>query len=440
MSCRVSVRKGSNTALDPHGVHSEMNTNSSRSLSSTLTIVRIQPTRTITTVPNISDVTPQRKIRRTAPSPSDPTNRVSFAFSSFSQANNTDQLPSPSSSPPRLRPSSPLPGRSDSLSTKLRPTPDQLVDLARQATNPRPLPRSPVYLSHSITQTTFTPLPDNIYLPFIDRPSEVAALISSPPDLKLFSLLAQTFSSNYPIITSTDQTLQLPSDPTQWSYHHLVHHLTHIDRDIAPDPIWAVAARKCIHSHSELIWERIKGALGVPPELDHDQLSPPPTITHQRATLDDDSLDYLSIEPLLAVSPSSASTSFSSHSDRPPRDALGGIAEGAEEDETELVPNETISGSGLVTGQGAKEHSSLPIRIQGLKISTSPMSSSNSYGTPLMSPISPLPHSPVGTRSDAGDAGERDGGYMRDGERLPGCPLFPSNFTKLAMGPIPRAK
>lgn len=548
MQRKISVRKGSNAALDPHGVHSEINLNPSRSSSSILTIVRVQQPTTLVPNNDPRPASPQRRIHRrigqnssNQPSPPPSDNRLSFAFSSFSS--NKDQPTSPTSSP-RLRPSSPHHGRSGSLSGKPRLTPDQLVDLARQATNPKSLSGS----SAAVTPATFTPLPDDIYLPFIDRPSEVATLISSPPDLKLFSLLAQTFPNNQHIIT--DPSIQLPPDPIQWSYNHLIHHLTRIDRDTAPDPIWAIAARKCIRFHSELIWERIKGALGVPPELDidydcyddhsilntvqaldpghwtdcsaiaespqskrlslgseHDALtddqstsglpidtrSPPSTINHQ------DDAGLLSIEPLLAVPPS-VSTSFSSLSN-PAGDGLGDIAEGAEEDETELISitEPTTSDSGLVAGQEDSDLIS-PNQIQGIKISTSPILSSNSFCTsPLMSPISPLPpYPPVGatvgpppgqtsgftsslphsrassfssigpfqrsestgglaaswsaaaaggnygssvfTGSEAGDTRERDGGHLSDGDRPPGQPLFPSNFARLAMGPTLRAK
>lgn len=147
------------------------------------------------------------------------------------------------------------------------------MDLARQATIPRPHITSP---NDVPTPATFTPLPDDIFLPFIDRPTEVATLISSPPDVKLFTLLAQIFAKpqSSPVDRASKAEKQapvdLPRDPVQWTYPQLVHHLTKIDRDIAPDFIWTIAARKCIFSHSELIWERIKGALGVPPELDVD--------------------------------------------------------------------------------------------------------------------------------------------------------------------------
>jgi hypothetical protein len=107
-----------------------------------------------------------------------------------------------------------------------------------------------------------------VYLPFLDRPSEVAALISSPPDVKLFALLAQTFPIRDRKGHPAAQPDHLPRDPTTWTYHDLIYHLTKIDRDVASDFLWSIAARKCILSHSELIWERLKGALGIPPELD----------------------------------------------------------------------------------------------------------------------------------------------------------------------------
>lgn len=322
---RVSTRRGSVSAYDPFAVHAEINENPNRTSSSTLTIVRVAQQQINTQPITLSEPPSQRRIPRrhqqsgpvsstSPPSDSIPGNRLSFAFSSFSGAgpaqggptsspnNNRDHPPSPSSSP-RLRPSSPRLGPTTPFPSKPRLTPDQLVDLARQATNPRTLaqlqgtpfsgPSSPAPLSHSpvlcahspkfgtssapattsVTPATFTPLPADIFLPFVDRPSEVAALISSPPDVKLFSLLAQTFPKiiDPPVIESaSDQTLSLPRDPARWSYNHLIHHLTKVDRDVAPDPFWALSARKCILSHSELLWERIKGALGIPPELDVD--------------------------------------------------------------------------------------------------------------------------------------------------------------------------
>lgn len=228
-------------------------------------------------------------------------------------------------------------------------------------------------------------------------------------------------------------------------------------------------------------------------------LATSPIVTHQH----DVDPDHLSIQPLLAVP--SSSTSFGSLSNHTATggDGLGDIAEGAEEEETDLVSNteSTVSGSAaLATGQGAQDPLLIaPTQIQGLKISTSPIPSSNSYDTPpmMLSPISPLPPYPpagatvgqpppsssgfssslprsrassissigpfqrsestgglaiswsvaaaaaaagggyasVFTGSEAGDVRETDGGYQSDGGRLPGQPLFPSNFARLATGP-----
>ncbi|KAF4610894.1 hypothetical protein D9613_007029 [Agrocybe pediades] len=295
---RVSARRGSVTAPDPHGLHSDVNLNPARSSSSKLTIVRVPAPAAVTPLnlnePPSSPVLGQRRLhRRIAPTATSPPERVSFAFSSFGGKERSASPDhshhhhhghghsggggSPSSSP-RLRPSSPH-GHSSGSGFKPRLTPDQLVDLARQSTVPRPQALSPAIADAAgvPAPATFTPLPDDIYLPFIDRPSEVATLISSPPDVKLFTLLAQTFPKNlnakpelFESKLQMDSPQNLPRDPATWNFQQLMYHLTHIDRDVSPDFVWAIAARKCILSHSELLWERIKGALGIPPELDVD--------------------------------------------------------------------------------------------------------------------------------------------------------------------------
>ncbi|KAF5383623.1 hypothetical protein D9615_003554 [Tricholomella constricta] len=283
---KLSTRRGSTAASDPLGHHAHLN----RPLqsSSTLTIVRVTsppPQPEHAAAPS----SPRRVHRRLPSQPSVGTspenpNRLSFAFSSFAPGpapGGPATIPSPSSSP-RLRPSSPHRLSAALPPSKPRLAPEQLLDLARSSTHPRYLPphlHQPSSPSHSpqlrpqspssahtpspnTAHATFTPLPDHILLPFIDRPSEVAALISSPPSAKLFSLLAQTF-------LPTNAADAPPSaDPEKWSYAQLREHLTQVTRQQSPDVIWVLQARRCIMTHSELIWERVKGALGVPPDLD----------------------------------------------------------------------------------------------------------------------------------------------------------------------------
>lgn len=245
LSQSLSARRGSVSAPDPFGEHAHLR----RPSSSTLTIVRI---------PSAPAVHEPQKL---------PGRR--FALSSFSQEQRTSPSSSPSTSP-RIRPSSPH-RFAQGIIGKPRLSAEQVVELARQA---KSAPQSPVH-SHrpqspqthsptpSVTQATFTPLPDDIYLPFIHRADEVSQLISTPPTVKLFSLLRQAFSNP----SDDDRTTPL-GDPAQWSNPQLLHHLTKVDRDVCSDADWVFAARKCIMSHSELIWERVKTALGVPPELD----------------------------------------------------------------------------------------------------------------------------------------------------------------------------
>ncbi|KAJ6580981.1 hypothetical protein B0H19DRAFT_1251251 [Mycena capillaripes] len=292
---RLSARRGSTSAPDPYAKNAHLN----RESSSILTIVRVTSP-PVTAPANPSGPlerppSPRRAHRRMGsnpssplPSPSlpDPTppGRLSFAFSSFGASH---QQPSPGGGggSPRLRPASPHRTISAPAFSKQRLSPEQLLEVAKQATNPRYVPSPAVtpsaVISHSpvihprssspqqfdcatVSPATFTPLPPDVYLPFLDRPVEVKALLSSPPSAKLFALLAQTFPKNVPPRESDE----LPINTADWTFADLSHWLTETTRDEASDSFWVQTARRCILLHSELIWERLKGALGVPPELD----------------------------------------------------------------------------------------------------------------------------------------------------------------------------
>ncbi|KAJ3828330.1 hypothetical protein F5880DRAFT_1530846 [Lentinula raphanica] len=354
---RLSSRRGSVSAPDPYAKHGEINLNPNRLSTSTLTIVKVVPndvpspfsndnlgTISLKDPPGPGQRRPHRRIGSNEPGPrgrpeagrsgAGGSPRMSFAFSTFgparpNQAENTGaRTPSPSSP----RPSSPGGHRSSALAyaaPKPKLTPEQLYDLAHQATHPTQLPtstttsplnqrgsphsyfhtgspRSSSALSSSsavstgTAPATFTPLHPSVYLPFIDRPAEVKALIESTPTRKLFALLKQTFPKNdsinsppptarlvianpdpnskspppgSPDTPSSSVLSRLPDravDPTAWTYDSLLAFMTTVSRDQEPDTLWVAKIRRCILSHSELIWERVKGALGVPPELDVD--------------------------------------------------------------------------------------------------------------------------------------------------------------------------
>ncbi|KAF8833479.1 hypothetical protein BDN67DRAFT_742224 [Paxillus ammoniavirescens] len=472
---KLAPRRGSVSAPDPLGKHTSLNYDPNRSSSSKLTIVRVvdplSSSASFTMGPiNLSEPSPshihhRRSLRRhgSTSGSTAPDNRLSFAFSTFSpnspmQPNSTPLLssnvqnsssracPSPSTSP-RLRPSSPqftrrLSSSGQSAFPKPNLTPDQLIDLARQSTNPRyvqhpiagvasmPLSVAPANLgSLNATSTglassaaTFTPLPADVYLPFIDRPAEVTTLLLTPPTTKLFSLLAQTF----PAQGHGDSQFSYTADPSQWSFATLRLWLTNVDRSTASDAIWVRNARRCILAHSELIWERLKGALGVPPELELEdeeidgefdtgdvELALPVHLQAERNSNKGD-VSYnpwvsvtrtspleetLTIEPIIATlssnlpatspgmsnpPPSSLSTALSQSPSMAQADpGLQDIVEDGEEDEA----SDAIGGS----GDHAQPQEGPDSQIHGLRLSTSPVPSSPAVTAHVLShPPSPV--------------------------------------------------
>ena len=286
LSRRVQHRRGSTSAADPWGNHLDLNMNPARTTSCKLTIVRVNPTPTI----QLAEQPPspqqhrrhfghaghsQNSHRRLGSHGHGQTgksenSRMSFASASFA--------PPGSSSGSGARPGSPTHGhglhRHISV-PKPRLSADQLVSLAQQSCNPQSAPNSPRTPGGSLTATagpapaSFTAIPDDVFLPFVDRAEEVKALFTSPqPGARLFALLAQTFPpQSAPESPVTDESV-FATDPRQWSSAQLEYWVKQVDRDVAPDEVWVGLIRRCILYHSELIWERIKGALGAPPELD----------------------------------------------------------------------------------------------------------------------------------------------------------------------------
>ncbi|KAJ4498971.1 hypothetical protein C8R41DRAFT_817063 [Lentinula lateritia] len=330
---RLSSRRGSVSAQDPYAKHGEMNLNPNRLSTSTLTIVKVVPSDVFSAFSNNNHGTislkdppgpgqrrPHRRIgnndsgagprgRPEGGAGVEGSPRMSFAFSTFGPARPDStgaRTPSPSSpsTSSRIRPSSPSGHRSSTsgyAASKPRLTPEQLYDLAHHLpsmTSPLNQRWSPHFTGspRGISTGTFTPLHPSVYLPFIDRSAEVKALIESTRTRKLFALLKQTFpnkkdslpttghlvvanpdpesksspSDSPTSIFSPTAAVDLPIDPTTWTYDSLIAFIVDTSRDQEPDTIWVAKIRRCILSHSELIWERVKGAFGVPPELDVD--------------------------------------------------------------------------------------------------------------------------------------------------------------------------
>ena len=495
---KVSIRRGSVSALDPYGKHLNVNTNPARTISSKLTIVRVEPQQTDQEPPRSSS--PQqfrdrRQHKRHGSNSSVGSNqgesgRLSFAFTSFGPTNGSN---GGRSSPTSGRTTPGSPGshspqqRKISSYSKPRLAPEQVIELAKSSIHPKPsssnMGTSPI--PASVSAPNFTPLPDDVYLPFIDRPAEVSALISTPPTAKLFTLLVQAFplSARQPDDNVTLEDFA-EKDPKTWTHAQLEYWFRRVDRDVAPDDEWTIKARACVHSHSELLWERIKGALGVPPELDiseeemeedgigelnasvADFVLSPVDMTHNPDfslaghipgnyvdVFDDDfEPPPISIEPVFAMDPHAS----------PPVEAQGGLGDISEaaEEEAENGDAEEDTGS-----QPPKQEEV----IHGLRISTSFSSpASHVHGnTPsaLASPITIGDGGGGGTanaegrytlrRSNSSSSsihidgrhspyhtyrGAHDDDHHAGIDHGPGNPLFPSNFAHLAASPTLRTK
>ena len=312
-------------------------------------------------------------------------------------------------------------------------------------------------------------------------------MISTPPTAKLFTLLTQAFPLD---ARQPDDNVTLENfvekDPKSWTHAQLEYRFRHVDRDVACDEEWATKARACVHSHSELLWDRIKGALGVPPELDvskeemeeddiggldastTDFVLSPVNATHKpdfslaghtpsnyTDVFDDDFDPLISIEPVFATDPN-ASPSVD------PQVGLGDITEAAEEE----VGN-ADAGDDTTSSPPKQEEV-----VHGLRISTSFSSpASHVHGnipSMLASPVAMGGGGGGGINTLSNPEGEyklrrsnsssssihidgrlspyfaygstHDNGYSYSIERETRSLLFPSNFANLAASPTLRAK
>ncbi|KAL4250882.1 hypothetical protein ABKN59_008713 [Abortiporus biennis] len=475
---RLSARRGSISASDPWGAHASVNLNPTRSTSSRLTIVRVPP----------QTETEDRRHRRhgsnasvSSTSSKGDAGRLSFAFTTFTPPGSSATGGRPSSpSSPRLRPASPSSPHRQSVNLPQHApklSPEQLVELARQSCNPRPVTSNGAVVQASIAPVSFTPLPDSIYLPFIERPAEVSALISQQPSAKLFALLAQTFPSNARERASSTSTIpSVDSDPKKWSYAELENWLKMVDRDQADDVTWVRKARECILSHSELIWERIKGALGVPPELNVEDDELPlylqPRFQHLRnaiessataasgksdeSALEDTDVfepdsptsplltvdnpeepvdlveddDHVSVEQVIA-SPVPPTATSNPHS-------LQEVTEEEEEEEeeegdtSEAKPSASSLEEPDIRGLRFSTSPSAPGLSMAAAISPGSAASSLGGGSGNSSPVIRTRGIPL--QDDEGSVGSSSYDPMK--ERGPGRPLFPSSFAQLGTGPL----
>ncbi|KAF8262001.1 hypothetical protein EI94DRAFT_1744677 [Lactarius quietus] len=425
ISRRVLQRRGSASAADPWGSNLELNMNPGRTTSCKLTIMRHRRHYSFGSSQN-----PHR--RGHGAGKGDSAARMSFASASFAP-------PGSSAGGSGPRPGSPTHGHglnrrpSAPSAPKPRLSADQIVSLAQQSCNPQSAPSSP----RTPGPASFTAIPDDVFLPF--------ALFTTPqPDVPPQS------ASESPV---TDDAV-FTTDPRQWSSAQLEFWMKCVDRDTAPDEVWVGLIRRCVLFHSELIWERIKGALGAPPELDPDGFDEDTFTADKPLTFKDCKLDTEFVAspaeekpPVLEPQPApdnASESNVSAPGDESPNLSVLTIEPvlmpTAEHDHPPTRPggqrmhdiSEDVREESSENDESSEPADCSPQRdvIQGLRISTpahlirtSSMSSVNQLQQ-LDGYISPPRRSSMSKRV-----------YNVVGERGPGNPLFPTNFARLALGP-----
>lgn len=178
--------------------------------------------------------------------------RMSFASSSFS-ANSVPMSP-------RRRTNSMDSVLPKNMILGLSLDPVQVVETAKQTVGHHFTPYTSL---SSCSTSSICELSGEVYLPFVDRPAEVAELISNGRNAKLLQLISHS------LLPDDGGSLSLLSikAPHLWSYAQFLFWLTAVNRSEVGDRPWVRMLRRVISPRSELMWERFKGMLGVPPEL-----------------------------------------------------------------------------------------------------------------------------------------------------------------------------
>ncbi|ODN73643.1 hypothetical protein L198_08268 [Cryptococcus wingfieldii CBS 7118] len=374
-------------------------------------------------------------------------------------------------------------------------SPEQVVELARSINSPKtassPLHRaksarslrsfgsfdgSPETPQAELEPVEYMQMEEDVLLPFIDRPSEVADLIAHPSNTKLFALLRAAF----PKEPARPEWKSL--NPTQWRWDEFLLHLTRVPRSEVDDYDWVFKDRQAVRSHSVALWEKLGTCLGCDEALLNAGSEDGSPNTWAGLGLDDDDGEqdapdgHVWIEGLAAEDQTERA-----HAERQLRDAFGGIVEdegevaaagmtallgpigegdGAEKG-GELTPaqragqRDKIDPMGMGTGTGLglggitespveatfghdESGSAAPRRSRpsfvGLQISTLPSNGHSFPRSPSLTTTS-LSASAQNTSPPSPSLSTTSHLPLYTYDRDPGNPLFPSSFSNLSLAP-----
>ncbi|KAI5117969.1 hypothetical protein M0805_004903 [Coniferiporia weirii] len=437
---RLSSRRGSQSAPDPYGINAESET--TRGTTSRITILPVRAP-TVTEQPRHRDRSSWGSAHSASSAASTGRGRVSFALSSFTPYNTGKGGEAVQGQGQNAGPPSPFvrSSSSHSLDRMVLPsgraphlTPQQICDLAVSSIS-YPPPSSPP-LEGAPAATPFLLLSDEQYLPFLERPAEVTTLLTTPPTSRLVALLSQTFPADLRAPPDAAAPTVYGPDPAKWSFAELMRWLQTVDRDEADDRQWVTKARQCVLARSELIWSRLKAALGVPPELEEEEEEEEYDDEEEHVAdydfADDDHEGFL--EPIYTGDRASCVASpLQSPSGFGARDVgMASIGERAEDEDADEKGKEqdpdTVAAQAI---QGLRLSAPM-VEVSGRERSVSP-------SVPLRRALSTnaAPDNDAEARRRDALALAGPGRVRRSAqqEQGTGAPLFPSSFATLTMGP-----
>lgn len=423
----LAARKGSVSAPDPFGTRSTAP--QPRSVISKLTIVRIAPLKDLAEEPGKrhgharqgSGSAPGRSnsgsgsaARSASPS------RLSFASATFVPSGRPQSPTLGGGSGQHRHTSSASSSRSSHMMDSYqRYSPNQIYDLAKH------LPSCA-----SGNPTSFTELASDILLPFIDRPSEIKELLSSGANSKLMALLSRTFPPE-----PEEHGHHLP--PESWTYTDVVDWLTQITRGDLNDAAWVATLRKAVIYRSEVLWERMKSMLGIPPGLAASLEAEPQTPGGSPAPARSLNIDVLRVHPPLPLSPTSSNFHLS---------PLRGISEVADEESSATPAIEIKLGLRITTplafptAPRPSSPSSPSLRVRTISHGAVPPRSSP-LAPPKVHQITSSPSAPSSPRirpaqvpSAISIVQSKAPSRPPPNRQLLSC-LFPASFDKLSIHP-----
>ncbi|WVF69948.1 hypothetical protein IAT40_004733 [Kwoniella sp. CBS 6097] len=410
--------------------------------------------------------------------------RRSFAASSFGGMSPLPLAKSPLPEPGCLHRVHSLHGERDDKGIQRKIfSPDEVVDIAKSLSSPVLMPQGgfkgaelkrrksagassrpgskevekpPVALE----PVEYVQMDEDVLLPFVERPAEVADLANHPANEKLFKLLKAAFPKD----AARPNWREI--SPEQWNWDELMKHLTKIDRAESPDYDWIFRARQAVRARSVALWEKLGVCLGCDGDLLNAGGEDDIPQSWGGLGLGDEgeydpSMNQVWIEGLEAVDPDARvkaerdlAAAFGEIVEDEGEQAsagmtalLGGmdsIGEGGESEDAfsgGLLPARAIPTTAQKAGNSHKvdpmlspsaQFNSPPRATQnarqsrsksfvGLQICTSPTAATNQYVP--RSPSSQLQTPVLGTAT------------LPVYERGPGSPLFPSSFSSLSAEP-----